>query len=151
MALAGAMASVNVYYVYELSRAFADHTVGYERASQMSRLGTLERAGVPFAVHSDFTMAPARPLNNAWVAANRINEAGEVMGPEERTSLDAALRAITTNAALVLGLEDEIGSLRWGKKADFTILEADPYDIGAADLRDIPLWGTVFEGTKYPF
>ena len=135
---------------YELSRAFADHVYGYERASQMSRLGTLERAGVPFAVHSDFTMAPAKPLNNAWVAANRLNEAGEVMAPNERASLDAAMRAITTNAAYVLGLEDEIGSLRWGKSADFTILDDDPYDVGAEGLRDIPIWGTVFEGEKFP-
>lgn len=149
MATLGAQASVNIYYVYELSRAFADNTVGYERASQMSRLGSLERAGVPFAVHSDFTMAPARPLNNAWVAANRINESGEVMCSNERASLDAAMRAITSNAAHILGLEDEIGSLRWGKKADFTILEADPYEVGAEGLRDIPIWGTVFEGEKF--
>ncbi|MFL2986509.1 MAG: amidohydrolase [Candidatus Poriferisodalaceae bacterium] len=150
MAEVGALASVNAYYVYELSRAFADHTLGYERASQMSRLGSLERAGIRFAVHSDFTMAPAKPLNNAWVAANRLNESGEVMCPNERASLDAAIKAITCNAAYVLGLEDEIGSLRWGKRADFTILEDDPYDVGIEGLRDIPIWGTVFEGEKFP-
>lgn len=150
IAALGAQASVQVYYVHELSRAFADHTLGYERASQISRLGSLERAGVRFAVHSDFTMAPAQPLFNAWVAANRINLDGEVMCPDERASLDAAIKAITINAAFMLGLEDEVGSLRWGKKADFTILEADPYDVGAEGLRDIPIWGTVFEGEKFP-
>ncbi len=150
MAALGAQASVQVYYVYELSQAFAAHALGWERASQISRCGSLERAGVPFALHSDFTMAPARPLNNAWVAANRISESGEVMGPNERASLDAAMRAITSNAAYILGLEDEIGSLRWGKKADFTILEDDPYDVGAEGLRDIAVWGTVFEGEKFP-
>ena len=150
MAANGAIASVNAYYVYELSRPFADSTLGYERASQMARLGSLERAGVRFAVHSDFTMAPAKPLNNAWVAANRIAESGEVMCEPERASLDAAIKAITTNAAFVLGLENEIGSLRWGKQADFTVLEADPYDVGIEGLRDIPIWGTVFEGQKSP-
>lgn len=150
LAALGGQASVQVYYVYELSRAFADHTLGYERASQFSRCGSLERAGVRFAVHSDFTMAPARPLNNAWVAANRINLSGEVMCPDERASLHAAIKAITINAAYMLGLEDEVGSLRFGKKADFTILEADPYDVGAEGLRDIPIWGTVFEGDKFP-
>ena len=44
----------------------------------------------------------------------------------------------------------EIGSLRWGKKADFTILEEDPYAVPLEDLRDIPVWGTVFEGELYP-
>ncbi len=150
LAALGAQASVQVYYVHELSRAFAEHTLGHERASQMSRVGSLERAGVRFAVHSDFTMAPARPLNNAWVAANRINLDGEVMAPNERASLDAAVKAITINAAYMLGLEDEVGSLRAGKTADFTILGADPYDVGVEALRDIPIWGTVFEGTKFP-
>ena len=149
MAAQGALASVNVYYVYELARAFADHTLGYERASQMSRVGSLERAGVPFAVHSDFTMAPAQPLNNAWIAANRICESGEVMAASERASLDAAIRAITTNAALVLGLEDQIGSLRAGKKADFVVLDADPYEVGIDGLRDIGVLGTVFEGESF--
>ena len=149
IAAVGGVASVNAYYVYELSEAFAAHTVGHERASQISRLGSLERAGVRFAVHSDFPMAPAKPLNNAWVAANRLTESGALMCPDERASLDAAIRAITTNAAYVLGLEDEIGSLRWGKRADFTILEADPYTVGVESLRDIPIWGTVFEGRKF--
>ena len=149
MAAQGAVASVNVYYVYELARAFADHTLGYERASQMSRVGSLERAGIPFAVHSDFTMAPAQPLNNAWIAANRICESGEVMAPTERASLDAAVKAITINAAHVLGMEAEIGSLRAGKKADFVILDDDPYDVGAVGLRDIGVLGTVFEGQKF--
>ena len=149
MAAVGAVASVNAYYVYELSEAFAARTVGYERASQISRVGSLERAGVRFAVHSDFPMAPAKPLNNAWVAANRLTESGAVMGANERASLDAAIRAITTNAAYVLGLEEEIGSLRWGKRADFTVLEADPYEVDVEALRDIPIWGTVFEGQKF--
>jgi len=149
MAAMGAVASVNAYYVYELSEAFAANTVGYERASQISRLGSLERARVRFAVHSDFPMAPAKPLNNAWVAANRLAASGAVMCRNERASLDAAIKAITTNAAYVLGLEEEIGSLRWGKQADFTILEADPYEVGIESLRDIPIWGTVFEGEKF--
>lgn len=150
MAALGAIASVNAYYVYELSAAFAANTVGYERASQISRVGSLERAGIPFAVHSDFPMAPAKPLNNAWIAANRINEAGEVMCENERASLDAAMRSITSNAAYVLGLEDDIGTLRWSKRADFTVLEEDPYDVGVEDLRDIGIWGTVFEGERFP-
>ncbi|MEL7207597.1 MAG: amidohydrolase family protein, partial [Actinomycetota bacterium] len=149
MARVGAVASVNVYYVHELDRAFADHTLGYERASQMSRVGSLERAGVPFSLHSDFTMAPARPLYNAWVAVNRICESGEVMAPNERATLEAALRAITSNAAHVLGLDDEIGTLRAGKSADLVALDADPWEVGGAGLADITVRGTVFEGQVF--
>ena len=86
------------------------------------------REGIPLALHSDFTMAPAQPLNHAWVAVNRICDSGEVAGPEERLTLEQAMRAITINAAFVLGMEDDIGSIRAGKRADFTVLEADPFE-----------------------
>ena len=115
----------------------------------MTRLGTVEREGIPFALHSDFTMAPAKPLHNAWIAANRINESGELVAPNERVSLDAAMRAITIDAAFILNKEAEIGSLRWGKKADFTVLNEDPWDVGTEGLREISIKGTVFEGTPY--
>jgi predicted amidohydrolase YtcJ len=45
-----------------------------------------------------------------------------------------------------MGWEDEIGSIRAGKRADFTVLEQDPYAVGVSGLRSIPIWGTVFEG-----
>lgn len=146
----GAIVSANVYYVHELGEAYWKESIGHERASQMARLGSLERAGVPFALHSDFTMAPAMPLNSAWVAVNRIAESGAVMCPEERISVEAAMRAITIDAAYVLGMEDEVGSIRAGKKADFTVLEQDPFEVEPQELRNIAIWGTVFEGRPFP-
>ncbi|WP_121062572.1 amidohydrolase [Chachezhania antarctica] len=146
----GAIISANVYYVHELGEAYWQKSIGFERASQMARLGSVERAGIPFALHSDFTMAPAMPLNSAWVAVNRIAESGAVLCPEECVSVHAAMRAITIDAAYVIGMEDEIGSIRAGKKADFTVLKQDPYAVAPETLRDIPIWGTVFEGQPFP-
>ena len=71
-------------------------------------------------------------------------------GKLTEADIDQAMRAITVDAAYVLGMEHEIGSLRAGKKADFTVLEADPYETAPGDLKDIPIWGTVFEGTPAP-
>ena len=68
----GGLASVNPYYVHELGEAYWRRSIGHERSSQMSRLGTLVRNKVPTALHTDFTMAPALPLNSAWVAATRL-------------------------------------------------------------------------------
>ncbi len=146
----GALVSANVYYLHELGEAYWKDSIGYERASQMARLGAVERAGIKFALHSDFTMAPALPLNSAWVAVNRIAESGTVLCPEERVSLDAAMRAITIDAAYILGMEDRIGSIRAGKLADFTVLEQDPWAVAPEALRDIGIWGTVFEGRPFP-
>ena len=145
----GAQVSANAYYLHELSDIYAREGIGYERASQMARLGACFRAGINTTFHSDFTMAPAEPLNSAWVAVNRINHAGDVMGPEERLSVDQALRAITINAAQVIGFENETGSLRAGKYADFAVLAADPYEVAPTDLRDIDVLATVFEGKVF--
>jgi predicted amidohydrolase YtcJ len=116
----------------------------------MVRLGTLERLGVPFTLHSDTPMAPLKPLTLAWNASNRQTINGHLTGQNERVSLDAALRAITIDAAWAVGMETEIGSIAVGKKADFTVLAQDPYDVGASGLKEIEIRGTVFEGRFAP-
>jgi len=146
----GAVVSANPYYHYLLSDIYGALWLGPDRGSQMVRLGSLERLGVPFALHSDNPMAPLSPLTLAWNATNRVTINGRASGIEERISLDAALRAITVDAAWIVGWENEIGSIRAGKRADFTVLEGDPYEVGAAGLDKIRVWGTVFEGELHP-
>ncbi|MDB9969585.1 amidohydrolase [Porticoccaceae bacterium] len=146
----GAVVSANPYYHYMLSDMYSDQWLGADRGSQMVRLGSLERLGMPFAFHSDSPMAPLQPLTLVSAAVNRVTINGNLAGANERVSLHAALRAITIDAAWVMGWEDEIGSIRAGKKADFTILEADPYQVGSKDIKDIKIWGTVFEGLPAP-
>jgi predicted amidohydrolase YtcJ len=146
----GAVVSANPYYHYILSDIYSEQWLGPDRGSQMVRLGSLARHGVPFALHSDSPMAPLSPLTLAYNATNRITINGNQTGARERISLDAALRAITIDAAWVMGWEDQIGSIRAGKKADFTVLESDPYQVGPQGLRDIAIWGTVFEGELFP-
>ena len=146
----GALVSANPYYHYMLSDMYSELWLGEDRGAQMVRLGSLERLEVPFALHSDSPMAPLSPLTLAWNATNRVTINGKTSAVEERISLDAALRAITTDAAWIVGWENEIGSIRAGKRADFTVLEADPYEVGAVGLKDIQIWGTVFEGKAHP-
>lgn len=145
----GALVSAQPNYVYLLSDKYAEEGLGPERAHAMNRLGSLERAGVAITLHSDLTMAPVDPLFLAWIAANRENVEGDIVRPDEAISLDTALKSITINAALALGLEDESGSITAGKRADFTILGQNPYDVGAKGLKDIVVKGVVFEGEFY--
>lgn len=146
----GANVSANVYYLHELSDIYARLGIGYERASQIARVGSCFGAGVTTAFHSDFTMAPAEPLNSAWVAVNRTSATGEVMCPEERLTAQQALAAITLNGAWILGIENGVGSLRAGKRADFAVLDRDPLGVPPGELREIDVLGTVFEGIHYP-
>jgi hypothetical protein len=146
----GAQVSANVYYLHELSDIYSREGIGYERASQMSRLASCFTNDINTALHSDFTMAPAEPLNSAWVAVNRINHAGEVMCAQECLTAQQALEAITINAAHVLGMAADTGSLRAGKYADFTILDEDPLTCDAMRIRDLRIHATVFEGKVFP-
>ena len=144
----GAQVSANVYYLHELSDIYGRNGIGWERASQMSRLGSCFAAGINVGLHSDFTMAPAEPLNSAWVATNRINHAGDVMCPEEKLTAQQALEAITINAAHILGMADDTGSIRAGKYADFAVLAEDPLE-NPATLNEIDILATVFEGKVF--
>lgn len=146
----GAVVSANPYYLWALGDRYSEVGLGPERASHMVRLGSLARAGVPISLHSDFTMAPAEPLRLAAVAASRISADGVLMAPEERLSVEHALRAVTLDAAHLLRQEHRIGSIEVGKLADFTILEEDPFEVEPASLGDIPIWGTVLEGKVWP-
>ena len=146
----GAIVSANPYYLYSMGDKYAAGNLGEQRASEMVRLGSLLKNKVPFALHSDFTMAPIQPLLLAWIAVNRITADGTLMAPQEKIPVYNALQAITCNAAFVLRMEEKTGTIATGKKADFVILEENPMKIEPIKLKDIKILKTVFEGKSFP-
>lgn len=149
----GGLASVNNYFVHYRSQLHSAVGYGPDRSEALARLASLEREGVVFALHSDYSLVvvPMHPLTAAWVAVNRIAQDGRtVMGEGERIGVDRALRAITIDAAYVLGMEREVGSLEPGKWADFAILDEDPYEVDPMRLKDIGVWGTALAGRLHP-
>lgn len=146
----GMLVSANPYYHYILSDIYAERWLGRDRGHNMVRLGSLERLGVPFALHSDCPMAPLDPLRLAACATRRVTINGNRTGQLERASLEASLRAITIDAAFVMGWEDEIGSIAAGKRADFVVLDADPLDVGVDGLEALEVIATIFEGNVAP-
>ena len=121
-------------------------TVGPERANRMNACRTALEMGVPMAIHSDAPITPLGPLFTAWCAVNRLTVSGRIQGEGEKISVREALYAITLGAAYTLHLDDEIGSIEIGKKADFAVLKQDPTDIGDQNLKDVEVWGTVQGG-----
>lgn len=146
IARAGLFVSAQPNYIRVLGDVYAKDGLGTERANTINRLGSLEAKSVPIGLHSDFNMAPINPLYLAWIAANRITVAGNLRGPAERLSIDKALRAITIEAAQVIGMDALVGSITAGKKADFAVLDRDPYTGGAAGLNAVKVQGVIFEG-----
>lgn len=147
----GAEISSNPFYIHVLGEQYSKVGVGPERSEVMVRGRSVLDEGVRLSFHSDAPMAPARPMLLAWSAVNRIGLSGEkVLGPEEKVTSEEAFRAITIEAAHAMRKENEIGSIDIGKKANFTVFEENPITADPKTLKDLAIWGTVFEGKAYP-
>ena len=147
----GAEISSNPYYVHVLGEKYSEFGIGPERAEVMARGRSVVDAGIHLSLHSDSPMAPARPMLLAWSAVNRIGLSGEkVLGAEEKLTPAEAFKAITIDAAHAMRQENEIGSIDIGKRANFTIFEKNPLKADPEKLKDLTIWGTVFDGKQYP-
>jgi predicted amidohydrolase YtcJ len=145
----GAIVNGNPYFTHYRSHLHANAGYGPDRSEAFGRYGSLVREGVTFALHSDYpqVVVPMLPLTAVWTTVNRVAEDGvTVVGEGERISVERAMRAITIDAAYILGVEDRIGSLEPGKFADFAILEGDPFEVDPMDIKDVPVWGTALSG-----
>ena len=78
----------------------------------------LAEAGVKIALISDH---PVTPVKNLPLYAALAVKAG--------LPRNAALKAVTINAAELLGIDDRVGSLEKGKNADLVIFDGDPLDL----------------------
>lgn len=146
----GAIVSANPYYTTAFADKYAKIGLGAKRADSMVRAQSVLRRKIPFSYHSDLPMGPSDPLHLAWCGVNRITTSGRIADPAQRISVHQALRAITIDAAYSWRKEDQLGSIAPGKIANLTVLDQDPYAVPPAKLKDIPIWGTVFEGRLFP-
>ncbi|MGO2004152.1 amidohydrolase family protein, partial [Arthrobacter rhombi] len=64
-------------------------------------------------------------------------EGGGVLNPDERISVEAALRAVTIDAAWQCRADDVTGSIETGKYADLVLLEEDPTAVDPTRIQDI--------------
>jgi len=140
---------------FELS-FFTDHIYFYgdrlpelvgSRVERYMPAGTAFREGHRATIHSDNPMTPIGPLRVMQTSMLRIpRKGGEPMAPSERLTVDQALRAMTTNAARQLGVEEHRGSLEQGKAADLVLLSRNPFDTAPEQFDDIEVLGTWIDG-----
>lgn len=143
---------VNLFanHLYYFGDTHLDVTLGPDRANRMDACrDAAEIFGGDFAIHSDAPVTPMAPLFTAWCAVNRLTQAGRRLGDSQQVSVANALHCITLGAAYVLKLDDELGSIETGKRADFCILEDDPTGVDPKDLKDIAVCGTVLGGEHF--
>ncbi len=106
-------------------------------------------AGGRLAFGSDFPVELADPAHGLYAAVTRQDSAGHPEGgwqPGEKMTREEALRGFTLDAAYSLFLEDEVGSLDVGKRADLVVYAGDPMRIPASELREVEIDYTLVDG-----
>ena len=146
----GALVSSNPYYPVGFADKYAEWGLGPERADVMTRNRSVVDRGISLSFHSDLPMGRSDPIGMMHCAVNRITQSGRVAGPDERVDAEAALRAVTIEAAYSWRREHEIGSIEPGKLATFTVLDADPLAVDPLTIDEIDVLGVVFEGRWMP-
>lgn len=133
MANLGMSASINPYYQWALDK-------------KTVQFNNLISNNIPVAFHSSLPLAPLEPLTLVWASLSREASEQSVFSEDQIITPYMALKAITITAAQTLGLDNEIGTIKPGKKANFTLLKQNPLIVTPKQIRDIPVWGTIFEG-----
>ena len=120
-----------------------------EKADYITPLASAFEAGLRVTVHSDAPLAPPMPLLAAGRHMTRATREGGISTPNERLNGEQALRAVTIDAAWSLGLEDEIGSIEVGKRANFTIVGVNPLILPGESWGAIPIRGVMIDGVAH--
>ena len=144
------IASMQPYHAIDDGR-WAEKVIGVERARTTYAFRALLDAGAKVAFGSDWSVAPATPLEGIYAAVTRrtldgANPDGWV--PEQKITVEQALHAYTTAAAFASFEEDLKGSLRPGMLADFVILDRDLTAIPGEEIRDARVLATYVGGTR---
>lgn len=125
--------------------------LGADRAGWQYPFASLLRAGATLAGGSDWTVSSANPLLEIEVAVTRVDPDTRdeaPFTPDERLSLDAALRAFTVGSAYVNHLDADTGTLEVGKLADLVLLDRNVRDRGAGPIGDARVRQTFIAGDE---
>jgi len=146
----GVSASFLIGHVHYWGVAMRDEVFGEKKAQLLDRCRSVEKAGVGFSLHSDFMVTDPDPLHMIQMAVTRKTwqEPDYVLAPQEKISVESAIRALTSEAAWQLFSEHEIGSLEPGKFADLVILGKDPRRVNSDAIKEVEVLETWMDGKQ---
>ncbi len=144
----GVIASVQPYHAYDDGR-WAEKKIGKERVRYTYPFKSLLDGGAVLAFGSDWTVAPLDPVSGIYAAVTRATSDGKNPGgwvPEEKISLDDAIKGYTTGGAYAEFAEKDKGTIRSGKLADIIVLDKDLFKVPAERLMDVKVVLTIVGG-----
>ncbi|HKR10202.1 MAG TPA: amidohydrolase [Gemmatimonadaceae bacterium] len=144
----GVIPSMQPYHAIDDGR-WAEKVIGHERAKTTYAFRSLKATGARLAFGSDWPVAPATPLEGIYAAVTRRtlddkNPSGWI--PEQKISVEDALRAYTLDAAYATFEEKDKGSIAVDKLADIVIIDRDLTRIPAASIREARIDYTIAGG-----
>ena len=144
----GVIASMQPYHAIDDGR-WADRVIGPERSRTTYAFRSLRDAGARLAFGSDWFVAPPDPIMGIYAAVTRRtldekNPGGWV--PEQKITVEDALRAYTAGSAYASFDDGEKGTLERGKLADFVIIDRDLTRIPPETIREARILMTVVAG-----
>ena len=123
--------------------------VGPDRAARFMPLGSAFALGHTASIHTDNPATPVDPFRVISTAVTRkTKDRGDILGPNERVTINDALKAVTINAAWQLFEDDQRGSITVGKAADFVLLSHNPLRIQPENIKNISALCTWIDGIK---
>jgi len=128
---------------------WAEKRIGRERARTSYAWRSMLRAGAPLAFGTDWPVAPLNPLLGLYAAVTRATLDGkhpEGWFPEEKLTVEEALRAYTQGSAYAAFEEKEKGAIAPGKLADFVVLSADLFSSPPEEIKDVRVVLTIVGG-----
>jgi len=145
----GVVASMQPYHAIDDGRWAEKYIGGRIRTTYAFR--SLIDAGATLAFGSDWFVAPPTPIEGIYAAVTRRTLDGRNPGgwvPEERITVEEALRAYTAGAAYASFEEGRKGVLAPGRLADFVMLDRNLFDLAPEEIRHARVLMTVVGGRK---
>ena len=144
----GVIASMQPYHAIDDGR-WAERVIGPVRIRTTYAFRSLRDAGATLAFGSDWFVAPPTPLEGIYAAVTRRTLDDRHPGgwvPDQKITVEDALRAYTSGSAYAEFAEQEKGTLERGKLADLVLLDRDLTRIAPETIRDARVMMTVVGG-----
>lgn len=144
----GVIASVQPYHCID-DGVWAEKRMGPERIHFTHVYKSLLDNNVKVAFGTDFPVAPLNPLLGIYAAVTRRTVDGKNPDgwiPEQKISVEDAIKCYTLNPAYASFNENTKGSIEVGKLADLVVLSDNILSIDPVKIKDVKVIMTMFDG-----